>query len=377
MRMRMVATRKPVAAHAEIISPSPRRKRRKSNNLTIPNPAESAAAIGLQYFSDTQSGIRRKRQGKGFVYIGIDGKQIHDEPTLQRIASIVIPPAWTDVWICPRHNGYLQATGRDARGRKQYRYHPKYRQTRDQTKYGRMLVFGETLPGIRKTVAEDLSQTGLPRERVLAAIVRLLDETGIRIGNEEYAKSNRSFGLTTLRSDHAQIHGDTIHLRFRGKSGVVKELDLRDPKLARIVKRCHDLPGKELFQYQTSDGEFHGISSGDVNEYLRAISGRDITAKDFRTWHGTRQMLVELAKVGPAASETDGRRRIAEAVKATALHLGNRPATCRKYYIHPAVFEYYSTNSIPAVFGSADSEPAKQESALLKLMTTDPFRLRP
>jgi len=371
--MRRAETRKSVAAPAEIISPSLRRKRRKKNNITILNSAESAAAIGLQYFSDTQSGIRRKRQGKGFVDSGIDGKQIRDEPTLRRKASIVIPPAWTDVWICPRHNGYLQATGRDARGRKQYRYHPKYRQTRDETKYDRMLLFGETLRGLRKKVAEDLSQTGFSRERVLAAIVRLLDQTGIRIGNEEYARTNGSFGLTTLRSDHAQIHGDTIHLRFRGKSGVVKELDLRDPKLARIVKRCHDLPGKELFQYQTSDGEFHGISSGDVNEYLRTISGQDITAKDFRTWHGTRQMLVELAQVGPAASETDSKRRVAAAVKATALHLGNRPATCRKYYIHPAVFECYSTNTIPAVFGSAESEPAKQESALLELMATAPF----
>jgi DNA topoisomerase I len=373
----MAATRKSKAAPAEIISPSPRRKRRKSDNLPIPDSAESAAAIGLQYFSDTQPGIRRKRQGKGFIYIGIGGKQIHDEPTLRRIASVVIPPAWKDVWICPRNNGYLQATGRDARGRKQYRYHPKYRQTRDQTKYDRMLVFGKTLRSIRKTVAKDLSQSGLSRERILAAIVRLLDQTGIRIGNEEYARTNGSFGLTTLRNGHAQIHGDTIHLRFRGKSGVEKELDLRDPKLARIVKRCHDLPGKELFQYQTSDSEFHGISSGDVNEYLRTISGQDITAKDFRTWHGTRQMLVELAQVGPAASEADSKRRVAAAVKATALHLGNRPATCRKYYIHPAVFECYSTNTIPAIFGSADSEPAKQESALLKLMTTDPFCLRP
>lgn len=307
----------------------------------------------MRYVSGEGLGISRRRAGKGFWYRGPDGKPIRDAATLKRIRALVIPPAWENVWICPFENGHIQAVGRDARGRKQYRYHPLYRQIRDETKFGRMLAFGAALPKIRKRVEEDLALPSLPQANVLAAIVRLLDQTVARIGNDEYAKANNSYGLTTLRDKHVQIHGPVLRLRFRGKSNQEHDIQLHDRRLAKIVKQCQDLPGEELFQYQSESGEYVKVDSADVNDYLREITGEDFTAKDFRTWHGTGSMVEQLAAVGPAQSETEAKRNIVEAVKATARKLGNRPAACRKYYIHPVIFSSYADNTIFEVIKGA------------------------
>ncbi len=268
---------------------------------------------------------------------------------LSRIASLVIPPAWRSVWICPLERGHLQATGRDNRGRKQYRYHPRYRARREQKKYKDLVEFGEVLPAIRKQVRQDLSQTGLPRDRVVAAIVDLLDLTSMRVGNTEYARENHSYGLTTLRNRHATVRGTTLRLRFRGKSGKVHSLQLDDRRLALVVKRCHDLPGYELFQYVDESGDLHPVDSSMVNEYLRTISGSDIAAKDFRTWHGTVKAAIHLAGCPPAVNKREVTKSLTAAVKAVAEHLGNRPATCRKYYIHPAILDTYSSGGLENV----------------------------
>jgi len=310
------------------------------------DPLQSAKSAGLRYVTGEGPGIGRRRAGKGFVYIGVDGKPARNKATLERIRSLVIPPAWKNVWICPMENGHIQAVGRDAQGRKQYRYHPRYREVRDEAKYGRMLAFGAVLPRIRKQVDEDLAAPGLPQRKVIAAIVRLLDETCIRIGNDEYAKSNKSYGLTTLKDQHVDVRGDQVRLHFRGKSKQDHDITLRDRRLARIVKQLEDLPGQELFQYRNEDGEYVKVDSTDVNNYLREVTQEDFTAKDFRTWHGTGHMAQQLAALGPAESETDAKRKIVEAVKITAKRLGNRPAACRKYYIHPAIFDSYAENTL-------------------------------
>ncbi|HEX5229688.1 MAG TPA: DNA topoisomerase IB [Bryobacteraceae bacterium] len=289
------------------------------------------------------------RKGKGFQYVGPDSKPVRDRATLERIRSIVIPPAWSNVWISPAPNGHIQALGRDARGRKQYRYHPRYRAVRDEAKFDRMVAFGSALPKIRQQVEHDLALHGLPQRKVVAALVRLLDETCVRVGNEEYAKANKSFGLTTLRDRHAEIHGETIRFHFRGKSNQEHDITLRDRRLAKIVKRCQDLPGQELFQYELEDGDRGSVDSADINDYLREITQQDFTAKDFRTWHGTGHMALQLAALGPASSERETKRNIVQAVAETAKHLGNRPAACRKYYIHPCVFESYTEQTIFAV----------------------------
>jgi DNA topoisomerase-1 len=327
----------------------------------------SAMAANLRYVTGEGPGIFRKRRGTGFYYIGPDSKPVRDTATLDRIRSLVIPPAWENVWICPTANGHIQAVGRDARGRKQYRYHARYRAIRDEAKFGRMIAFGAALPKIRKQIEADLSLPGLPKRKVLAAIVRLLDETCIRIGNEEYARANQSFGLTTLRDRHAQIEGPTVRLHFRGKSNQEHDITLRDRRLARIVKRCQDLPGQELFQYQLDNGERDKVDSSDVNEYLREITQDDFSAKDFRTWHGTVHMFQQLAALGPASSATETKRNIVQAVKETAKHLGNRPAACRKYYIHPAVFESYAEQTIFAAMGRAPFNVASKTGQLRPL----------
>src|SRR5215213_10556741 len=254
---------------------------------SVVDPRDAAESAGLRYVSDEQPGIRRRKAGKGFTYLKPGGSKVDDEATLKRIKTLAIPPAYTDVWICPHANGHIQATGRDARGRKQYRYHPKWREKRDETKFGRVLAFSEALPRIRAQVERDLSKPGLPREKVLATVVRLLDCTGIRIGNDEYARSNRSFGLTTLQDRHVEVSGSNIKFEFRGKSGKNHSVSLSDRRLAKIVQRCQDIPGEDLFQYVDEEGVRQTISSGDVNDYLREISGADFTAKDFRTWSGT------------------------------------------------------------------------------------------
>ena len=344
-------------------------ERRRVRALLTADPLASAKAAHLRYVTGRGPGIIRKRHGKGFAYIGVDGKAVSDKATLQRIRSLVIPPAWENVWICPFEHGHIQAMGRDARGRKQYRYHPRYREVRDETKFGRMLAFGAALPKIREQVDKDLSLHGLPQRKVVAAIVRLLDETCIRIGNEEYAKSNKSFGLTTLRDRHADIQGASVHFHFRGKSNQEHDITLRDRRLATVVKRCQDLPGQELFQYQTETGESARVDSTDVNEYLREITQEDFTAKDFRTWHGTGHMAQNLAALGPARTERETKHNIVEAVKETAKHLGNRPAACRKYYIHPAVFDSYTEQTIFAVIGNLQDSPSVAVGELRPLET--------
>lgn len=286
----------------------------------------SAKAAHLKYVAAEVPGISRQRRGKGFYYIGPDSKRARDKATLQRIRLLVIPPAWQNVWICPTADGHIQAVGRDAKGRKQYRYHTRYREVRDEAKFDRMLAFGAALPRIREQVNRDLALPGLPQRKVVAALVRLLDETCIRVGNEEYARSNHSFGLTTLRDRHAKIRGGVLRFRFQGKSNQEHDITLRDRRLARIVKRSQDLPGQDLFQYQFDNGEPVKVTSSDVSEYLREITQEDFTAKDFRTWHGTGHMARHLAALGPAASERMIKRNIVEAVKLTA---GNITSTRR------------------------------------------------
>jgi DNA topoisomerase I len=315
--------------------------------LRLPDEVKSAEQAGLRYVIPKGQGIRRRRAGSGFVYLGPDDKPITDEATLQRIRSLVIPPAWTSVWISPGANTHIQAVGRDARGRKQYRYHPAYREMRDLVKFDRMRAFGRALPRIRRVVARDLARKGLPKRKVLAAVVKLLETTYIRIGNEEYAEENGSFGLTTLRNQHVEILGGMLKFKFRGKSGQRHEIQLEDPRLARIIRRCKEIPGSALFEYLDEDGQPHSIESGDVNEYLREISGADFTAKDFRTWGGTclaASFLLEKC----AAQQDDPQTKsvLVDVVKEVASKLGNKPATCKKYYIHPAVMECYSAGTL-------------------------------
>ncbi|HVW86257.1 MAG TPA: hypothetical protein VHB50_16330 [Bryobacteraceae bacterium] len=325
----------------------PRTSRAKPGALPLPkDPKQSAAIVGLHYVSCNSPGFQRKRAGKGFVYIDCDGAVIRDHEVLRRIHSLVLPPAWDAVWICPLAHGHLQATGIDARGRRQYRYHPHYRKIRNHTKFHRMLDFADALPGIRTRVDRDLGLRGLPREKVIATVVRLLETTFIRVGNEEYARENSSFGLTTLRDRHVRIEGSTIRFRFRGKSAQMHDIALEDKRLARIVRECRDLPGYELFQYLDEYEELHSVDSADVNGYLHEVSGTDFSAKDFRTWAGTVQTALFLGEIGPSASETEAKRNIVAAIKQTAERLGNRPATCRNYYVHPAILEAYLDGSL-------------------------------
>ena len=312
----------------------------------VTDPVEAAKAAGLRYVTAKMPGIRRKRVGKNFSYIGVDGKPIHDEKTLKRIRSLAIPPAWTDVWICPNPRGHIQATGRDAKGRKQYRYHPEWRKVRDETKYDKMLMFGAVLPLIRQRVDVDMNLPGLPREKVLATIIRLLDISAIRVGNEEYARENQSYGLTTLRNRHVNVAGANIRLHFRGKSGKEHTYILKDKKLARIVKRLRDLPGHELFEYLDEHDEIRSVESADVNEYLREITRENFSAKDFRTWSGTVSATEALKELGEAETQTQRKKNITEAIKEAAQHLGNTPSICRKCYVHPDVLDAYLNGTL-------------------------------
>lgn len=305
------------------------------------DPVDSARSAGLRYVSDQSPGISRVAMRDGFRYVDKQGKTVNDEDVLSRIKSLAIPPAWQDVWICPYANGHLQATGRDARGRKQYRYHPKWREVRDEVKYERMIKFGEMLPRLREQVDADLRRPGLPREKVLAAVIRMLDLTGVRIGNEEYAKTNHSFGLTTLLNRHVRVEGSQVELRFRGKSKVFHTLKLRDRRMANILKRLRDLPGQELFNYLDESGQVHTVSSSDVNDYLRLVTGEDYTAKDFRTWTGTMLATLMLLDLAHYESKSQAKKNIDQAVSAVAERLGNTPRICKTCYIHPAVFETY------------------------------------
>ncbi len=317
---------------------------------------EAARAAGLRFSTDSRPGIARRRSGRGFTYRDAEGTTVRDRETLARIRSLAVPPAWTDVWICADPRGHLQATGRDARGRKQSRYHPEYRSARERDKYDRMLAFSRLLPGIRDRVDADLGRPGLPREKVLAAVVRLLELTLIRVGNEEYARLNRSFGLTTLRDRHASIQGERVRFRFRGKSGVMQDVSIRDRRLARVVGRCQDLPGQDLLQYVDDDGEVRDVRSEDVNAYLHEITGEDVTAKDFRTWAGTVLAYRALMALQPGETDRDARRNVVEAVRRTAESLGNTPAVARRSYVHPEVLQAYLDGSIGEALVSAAEE---------------------
>ena len=301
----------------------------------------AATRAGLRYVTDGVAGIRRWRAGKGWVFRAPDGTPVTNPRQRQRIKALAIPPAWTDVWISPDPDGHVQATARDARGRKQYRYHPAYRAARDRSKFRRVLEFSEVLPEIRERVEHDLRARDLTRRQILATVVRLLDKTLIRVGNDEYARENRSFGLTTLRGRHVRVRGASLRFSFRGKSGINHTVAITDRRLARIVQRCQDLPGQELFQYLDATDRRQTISSDDVNAYLREVTGRDITAKDFRTWAGTMLAARELRIAGPASSQREAQRNIIRAIDAVAGRLGNTRAVCRKYYVHPALLQAY------------------------------------
>ena len=312
----------------------------------IVDPVSSAAAAGLRYVADAGPGIRRRRAGRGWAYRHPDGSPVRDAATLRRIKPLAIPPAWTDVWICPDPRGHLQATGRDARGRKQYRYHPRWREVRDAVKFDRMVAFAEALPAIRERVDADLARPGLSRQRVLATIVHLLQDTLIRVGNDEYRRQNKSFGLTTLRDRHVDVSGATIRFHFRGKHGKTHDVKVTDQRLARIVRQCRDIPGQELFQYVDEAGERHSIDSADVNDYLREITGEEFTAKDFRTWAGTVLASRYLRQTAPAQTQTESRSQVLRTIEQVAAQLGNTVAVCRKCYVHPAVVEAYLAGSL-------------------------------
>ena len=304
-------------------------------------PEEAAHQAGLRYVNDEEPGIRRRRAGKGFSYRDPRGRLIKAEPDLKRIRKLAVPPAYTDVWICADPLGHIQATGRDARGRKQYRYHARWREARDETKYHRMLAFGRALPGIRERIEADMSRRGLPREKVLAAVVKLLEMSLIRIGNDEYAKQNRSFGLTTMRDRHAEVNGSRMQFHFRGKHGKDHDIKLTDRRLARVVKACQDLPGQELFQYIDEDGVQRDVTSHDVNAYLRDVASDEFTAKDFRTWAGTVLAAFALQEFETFDSQAGIKRNITLAIEKVASRLGNTPTICRKCYVHPEVINAY------------------------------------
>jgi DNA topoisomerase-1 len=311
----------------------------------------SAKAAGLHYVSDDRPGIRRRKFGKGFVYFGPDGERVRDDDTLARIRRLAIPPAYRDVWICPDPRGHVQATGRDARGRKQYRYHARWREVRDAVKYDRMIAFTAVLPAIRARCHRDLSLPGMPRDKVLATVLCLLERSRIRVGNEEYAKENGSYGLTTLRNQHAKVEGSAVVFSFRGKSGKVHRVRVHDRRLARVVARCLEIPGQELFQYVGENGECHAIDSGEVNDYLRQVAGADFTAKDFRTWAGTVLAASELRRCERCRNQRHGKRQVVAAIEKVAAQLGNTPSVCRKSYVHPAVLAAYLDGTIDRIEG--------------------------
>jgi DNA topoisomerase I len=305
------------------------------------DPAEAAQEAGLVYTTDDEPGIRRVRKGKRFDYVGSDGKLIHDAATLDRIRSLAIPPAWDHVWISTRPRGHLQATGRDARGRKQHRYHPRWREVRDANKFDRMSTFARVLPRIRRRVARDLRREGLPREKVVATIVRLLETTYARVGNEEYAQQNGSFGLTTLRNRHVEVKGSRVRFLFKGKSGREVSVGVTDRRVAAVIKRCEELPGQLLFQYIDAGGERRAVTSDDVNQYMREATGEDVTAKDFRTWAGTVLAAQALRELGGFESETEAKHKVLEAIDMVARKLGHTRAICRRAYVHPDVIATY------------------------------------
>ena len=338
------------------------------------DPVDAAKAAGLRYTNDRQAGYRRESRGDSVRYLTADGKTLRDKDALARIRSLVIPPAWTDVWITPHANGHLQCTGRDARGRKQSRYHPRWRQVRDETKYERMLLFAEALPVIRRRVELDMASSGLPREKVIATVVRVMEETHIRVGNEEYARTNKSYGLTTMRTKHVDVSGSKVTFDFQGKSRVHHTINLQDRRLAKIIRQISELPGYELFQYLDEAGNTHSINSSDVNDYLRDVTGEHFTAKDFRTWAGSVLCCDLLQGTESPTTVTEAKRNVVQAIKQVAERLGNTPSVCRKCYVHPAVLESYlnavETSSVKRRMASAAGKSLHaEERRLVELLT--------
>lgn len=348
---------------------------------SVSDPAAAANDAGLCYVNDDRFGYSRRANGNGFEYLDTEAKRIRDKQRLLRIKRLAIPPAWTDVWICPSPNGHIQATGRDVRGRKQYRYHDRWREARDENKYGRLAEFAKAVPKIRQQVARDIRLADLPREKVLATVVRLLERTFMRIGNEEYARFNKSFGITTMRDRHVTVKGSHLLFRFRGKSGREHEVGLTDQRIAKIVSNLQDLPGQNLFQYVDGAGEAHDITSQDVNDYLRQVSGDDFTAKDFRTWAGTLLTAIGLSLQPNFESKKQAKANIKNAVSAAAEILGNTPAICQKCYVHPAVIEAYLDGRSIVGLASARKSTGRwdlraAEKAVLKFLRTQPSRDR-
>ena len=335
--------------------------------LAPDDPEASAQEAGLRYVSDLGPGVRRRRRGKGFSYIGPDGQRLTDDDRIAWIERLAIPPAWTDVWISPIKRGHIQATGRDARGRKQYRYHPRWREVRDAAKYDRLLDFARALPKIRRRTDRDLRRRGMPREKIVATVVRLLESTLIRIGNEEYRRDNASYGLSTMRRRHVDVNGSKIRFEFRGKSGKRHEVGITDRRLARVIRQCQELPGQVLFQYVDEEGARREVDSDDVNDYLREVSGEDFTAKDFRTWAGTVAASLALQELERLDSGTEPQKRVTNAIERVAKQLGNTPSVCRKCYVHPGIIDAYLDGEMAATM----------EAAASKRLSTRPHALRP
>jgi DNA topoisomerase-1 len=337
-----------------------------------PSEKKIARKAGLYYEIPGGAGIRRKKVGRSFRYVYVSGRPVRHTPTLKRIEKLVIPPAWTSVWISNRENAHIQATGRDAQGRKQYRYHPAFRQIKDEIKFHKLLSFGRSLPKIRAALKRHLKLPGLPRLKVLATVVSLLETTSVRIGNSEYAKQNGSFGLTTLRNRHVKVHGSRLLFRFRGKSGVEHTVEITNPRLARVVRSCQSIPGQELFSYVDDQGVAHSVDSGDVNEYLRELAGTDITAKDFRTWNGSCLAIANFTERLRIAPTNITIKAVVEAIKEVAKCLGNRPATCKKFYVHPAVVTAYQNGELAKYLAKLSKPngrlPARYEERILLMV---------
>jgi DNA topoisomerase I len=333
---------------------------------TIVDPKEAAESAGLRYVSDTRPGIRRRKSGKGFTYSRADGSKLTEIDVLRRIKSLAIPPAWTDVWICPSADGHIQATGRDAKGRKQYRYHERFREVRESTKYEHVVEFAEALPAIRAKVRDHMALRGLPREKVLATVVHLLEATLIRVGNDDYARQNNSYGLTTLKTRHVAVNGHDVRFRFTGKSGKQWSLRVRDRRIAKIIRACQDLPGQELLQYLDDDGQPHDVTSSDVNAYLKEITGKNTTAKDFRTWAGTVLAAMALNELKSFDSAAQAKRNLRTAIESVASRLGNTATICRKCYVHPEVLTSYLDGNLVLEIKSAVESELREDLARLK-----------
>lgn len=339
-------------------------------------PEQSAAAAGLHYVSDAMLGIRRHKSGHGFRYVRPDGSRLADPDALKRIRALAVPPAWSDVWLCPLPNGHLQATGRDAKGRKQYRYHRRFREVRESRKYEHVIAFADALPLIRAKVRKHMALSGLPREKVVATVVYLLDKTLIRVGNDDYAKQNRSYGLTTLKNRHVDIEGCDVRFHFVGKSGKQWSARIRDRRVAKIIRACRELPGQELLQYRTEDGDIQDVTSSEVNAYLREVTGNDITAKDFRTWAGTVLAAVALRETESFDHAAKSKKRLRAAIERVAAQLGNTPAICRKCYIHPEVLNAHLQGTLVRDLARYSekllrenlAEMAPEEAAVLALL---------